>query len=156
VAAPETYSDVAMRRLDRQAALIDALDTKARATLGAASAVVPIFGALLAALVKDAPKASIVLYGLAFVCYLVMVGFVTKATRVSAWSLRPELATLTEYADTHDEASVKFWVASECAESFSTNAPGVQRKAAYVDRSIAALVIVTLLLSVAALVLLAT
>jgi hypothetical protein len=138
-----------MRRLDRQAALIDALDTKARATLGAASALVPIFGALLAAFGKDAPKASIVLYGLAFLCYLVMVGFVTMATRVSAWSVRPELATLTE------QASVKFWVASECAKSFETNEPGLRRKAVYVDRSVIALVIVTLLLSVAALVLLA-
>jgi hypothetical protein len=48
MSAPETYYDVAMQRLDRQAAPIDVLDAKARATLAAASALVPIFGALLA------------------------------------------------------------------------------------------------------------
>jgi hypothetical protein len=157
MSAPETYYDVAMRRLDRQAGLIDALDAKARAVLAAASALVPIFGAVFAAFGKThPPKASVVLYVIAFGFYLVMVFFVWRATRVSEWSIRPELATLADHAKKQDETTVKLWVASECAKAVFTNKPRLKRKADYVDLSVVWLVVVTVLLSVAALIPLTT
>jgi hypothetical protein len=45
-------------RLDEQFDRIGALDTKAASSLGAAAALLPIFGALFAAFNKNPPKAS--------------------------------------------------------------------------------------------------
>src|SRR5436309_1366816 len=98
MAAVETYYDVAMRRLDRQAGLIDALDSKARSALGAASTLIPIFGVVFAAFDRSPPMSSIALFGIAFGLYLAMVFFVARASGVSAWSIRPELATLADHA----------------------------------------------------------
>ena len=60
----ETYYDVAMRRLDEQIDSIGSLDTKAASVLGAATALLPIFGALVAAFNNNVGDASIALYGL--------------------------------------------------------------------------------------------
>jgi hypothetical protein len=142
MASPETYYDVAMRRLDRQAALIDSLDSKARAALGATSALVPIFGAVFVGFGKEPPIASVVLYGIAFGLYLLMLFFVAKASRVAEWSLRPHLETLAMHAQSQNEQTLKLWVANESATSVSTNAPRVEKKARYVDLAIITLVLV--------------
>jgi hypothetical protein len=139
-----------MRRLDRQAALIDSLDAKARAVLGATSALLPIFGAVFVGFTKEPPTASVVLYVIAFCLYLVMVFFVAKASRVAEWSVRPDLETLAMHARGHNEQTLKLWVANESATSVATNAPRVKEMARYVDFAIVTLVLVALLLSAAA------
>lgn len=141
--APETYYDVAMRRLDEQ---IDRIGS-----LGAATALVPIFGALIAAFNKDVRGASIALYGVAFVLYLAMIGTVVGATRIGEWSLRPDLETLHDYATGQDEQTVRNWVAEECRRSIVLNEPKLRQKALFVDVSLGALVLVAVTLSAAAL-----
>jgi hypothetical protein len=150
VTAGKIYYDAAMRRMDRQAGLVDSLDTKARSALGAASALIPIFGVVFAAFVQTT-QAAIVLYGIAFGLYLAMIFFVWQAIAVRGWSVRPDLPTLERYTREKNEATISFWVASECAKSVRENGPALRSKAFYVDLSILALALVTVLLSVAAL-----
>jgi hypothetical protein len=150
VAAPDTFYDVATRRLDEQIDRIGALDTKAATALSAAAALLPIFGALVAAFTTSVDSAAATLYGIGLVIYLGMIGSAVFASRVSKWDFRPDLDTLAGHAKTESEATVKNWVAQECVRSITSNAPKLTKKSLYVDLSLVGLVLVTLCLSAAA------
>lgn len=156
MAAPETFYDVAMRRLDDQISGIDALDGKAATVLGAAGTLLPIFGAVLAVLNKNPSVLATVLFGIAFAVYLVMVWQVFLGTRVGDWDLRPDLNVLKSHAAQYDEATVKTWVAQECLRAVATNAPKLEKKGESVGYALVGLVAVALLLAAAALVQLLT
>lgn len=149
--APETYYDVAMRQLEEQIDGRASLDTKAGTVLGAATALVPIFGALVAAFNRDISAVSIALYAVAFAIYLSMIFLIVRAARTRGWSLRPDLETLRSYAKEYDDRTVRMWIAEECRRSVETNEPILRRKALFVDLSLAALVLVAVALSAAAL-----
>lgn len=149
--AVNTYYDVAMRRFDEQIDRIGALDAKAATTLGAAAALLPIFGAVLAAFNTHPPRSAVVLYGIAFVIYIGMVCAAIRASRVARWDLRPDLSVLEGYARSKNDPTVKMWAANECKRAIETNGPGLHTKAVYTDLSLAALLTVALLLSAASL-----
>ena len=148
--APETFYDVATRRLDEQIDRIGALDTKAATTLSAAAALLPIFGALIAAFTQNVDALATTLYAAGFVIYLAMVACAVLASRVGTWDFRPDLDTLASHARDRNDATVKNWVAEECSRSVKANAPKLTRKSTYVDLSLVGLVLVTLCLSAAA------
>jgi hypothetical protein len=150
VAAPDTYYDVAMRRLDEQMSRIGDLDSKAATVLAAATALLPIFGALLAVFATDPSVGAIILFVIAFVIYLGMVWRIFLGTRVGDWDLRPNLSLLASYAAQYDERTVKKWVAKECARAIETNAPKLETKATNVGHALVGLVAVGVFLAAAA------
>jgi hypothetical protein len=149
--APETFYDVAMRRLDLQIQEIDALDAKGSTLTTAAGVLLPVFGALFAGFRSHPTLPAAIAYGLAFAVYLWMVFELVRGTRVKAWSTRPDLETLAKHAATHNESTVKNWVAREATASVSKNVPGVEGKAVAVGHASVGLVGVAVLLVVAAL-----
>jgi hydrogenase-4 membrane subunit HyfE len=147
MSAPETYYDVAMRRLDRQAELSNSVDSKAALILAAAGTLLPVFGVLVAVFDKDPSRWSIALYVLAFVLYLAMVSCVLVGLRIREWSIRPDLPTLAGYAREQNEASVRVWVADQCAKSIAANQQPLRRKAHYIDWAVILLTALVLTLS---------
>ena len=147
---PDTFYDVAMRRLDEQMSRISALDAKAATALGGAAALLPIFGALIAAFSKKTPPGAEILYIVGFVLYLLMVTAAVFASRVTDWDLRPDLDKLESYTRSQNEATVKMWAAQECVRAVSYNGPQLDRKAIFVDLALVGLVLVAVSLSGAA------
>lgn len=150
--ATETFYDVAMQRLNEQMDRVDKLDSKLAAIFSFSAAILPIFGALLALFGKGRPKASIGLYIVAFVFLLLFSAF---AYRAREWSLRPDPEVLQERSAIYDEAAVRFWVAAECVRSITENRSLLNRKANHVSVAIVLLALDAVLLSVAAVLLLA-
>ena len=151
MAAPETFYDVAMRRLDAQKAQIDALDAKGAALTTTAGLLLPIFGALLASFVRHMLMWAYVVFGIAFALYLAMVVIqLVLATRVKGWSNRPDLKTLEQHASRHNELTVKRWVAAEAAASVARNNGPLMAKGVAASRAFAGFIGVVALLVVSA------
>src|SRR5687768_1821802 len=138
-----------MRRLDQQNELIDALDKKAAAILGLASALVPVWGGLLAVARQDVPSVVIALYGLAFLAYAFLLYFGFEGLRIKVWSLRPDMEQLKTYGRTKSELSVSVWVADESVRSIVKNDVLLKQKARQVDLAFIALVGLAVFLIVA-------
>lgn len=151
MSSSQTFYDVAMNRLDEQSGNVDALDAKVATAFGFAAASLPLFGALLAIAQKDRPESAVVLYVVAIVVYVVMLGFLSAAYRVRDWSFRPDLPTLKAYAETLDEDALRGWVANECVLSIEANEPRLHQKAFRVKAALALVALEALVLTVAAL-----
>ena len=153
MAATAVYYEVATNRLDAQMQRIDQLDTKVATAYASASGILAVFAGLLslAGLPANSKVKAVVLVllGLAFVVYIVLVGFLFDAYRVSEWSLRPELETLQRDYETHDDEVMRQWIADECIRSILTNEPYVLRKARSLYRALIALAAEALLLACA-------
>ena len=152
--ATETFYGVALRRLSEQLDQVDKLDAKVAAIFSSSAAILPIFGALLALFGKNHPKAAVGLYIAALGVYVLLLAFAAFAYRVGGWSFRPDPETLWGVSAAYDEATVRFWVATECVGSMTENHPRLQRKANLVSVAIGLLALDAVLLSVAAAILL--
>ncbi len=150
--ADEVFFAVAMDRLAEQNRRADALNTKAISVSVAASSGLTVFGGLLALGDVDLSGATTLLVVAGFAVYLLLLYSAYVASRMDAWSLRPDLQTLQAYCETYGNAEMRIWVARECVVSIDTNEPRLHRKSIYLARSLAALAVEAGLLSAAAIV----
>lgn len=153
--ADQTYYDVATARLDEQIERANGLHAKLATAYGFSAAILPTFGALLALAKPDRPQAAVILYAVAMGIYIVMLGFAAAGYRVSRYSLRPDLETLKAHSDTHSDPTMRVWVANECLLSIETNEPKLHRKAVLTTWLLGLLALEAVLLTLAALLVLA-
>jgi hypothetical protein len=153
--APETFYDIATRRLDEQTDRANGLDTKLATAFGFSAAILPVFGALLAVAKNDRPKSALILYLAAMGVYLIMLFFAVRAYRVTKFSLRPDLDTLKANCEKYNDEAMRAWVANECILSIHTNEPRLHRKAVRVTWTLGLLAVDAVLLTVAAFLVLA-
>lgn len=150
--ADEVFFSVAMDRLAEQNRRADAMNTKAVTVAVAASSGLPVFGGLLTLGDPGLGAMTTLLIVSGFAAYLMLLHAAYVASKMDAWSLRPDLVTLQSYCETYGNAEMRIWVARECVMSIDSNEPGLQRKAIYLSRSLAALAVEAGLLSAAAIV----
>ncbi|MGZ4289602.1 MAG: hypothetical protein ACXVRK_06265 [Gaiellaceae bacterium] len=153
--APETYYDIATRRLDEQTERGNGLDTKLATAFGFSAAILPVFGALLAVAKNDRPEAALILYVVAMGVYVLMLFFAVRAYRVTKFSLRPDLETLKANCERYDDDAMRTWVANECVLSIDANEPRLHTKAVRVTWTLGLLALDALLLTAAAFLVLA-
>jgi hypothetical protein len=130
--APQVAYDVAMRRLDAQMQQIDAIDSKVRLVIGAASGVITLFAGFAAVTIKAEIQACVIV-GLVFM-FLVILGYIPAivlgvlAYRFREWERRPNWEALNQYIHEYSEDTMRIWVAEGCIESLKSNEPKIKHK----------------------------
>lgn len=149
-AAP-IFCEISLQRLTEQVERVDSLDAKAATVFAFSSAVLPVFGGLLAMSERALPWYSILLLILGLLAYAALLYFSYKAYQVnSSWSFRPDVPTLQTNCAQYGLRTMQWWVGTECLLSITHNEPIVQQKARDLFFAIALLPTEALLLAAAA------
>ena len=148
--APEVFYTVTGERLNEQFRTVEALDSKTATIFSFASAVLPVYGGLLAFSGRGLSALSWAFLIAGVVAYAVLLGVSYKAYQVGEWSVRPNVQDLRDNSTQYDEAPMKWWVAEERTRSVTENEGKLATKAHFVTASIVLLPVEAILLTLAA------
>lgn len=140
--------EVIEHRLSALWSAIDAVDAKTNITLGFASTIVVIIAGFYSLEVRAWPTASLVLFGLALVSYILLVIFSLLSYRIRGWSYRPDPSTLISHClnDRYSMVDIKHWVADECKVAIDTNSQMLNKKSSLTNWALVVFAIETILL----------
>ncbi len=148
--AEEVFLTAAGRFLEVQISTYHAFDNRSGATVAAGSIILPVTFGLVGLSTRDVPISSVVILGLALLCYAALLFCAYKASQIWAFDYRPKLRTLYRNSELVSGESLRRWVGVEYVESTEYNAPHLERKGLWVGRSIIALCAQGFLLALAA------
>ena len=141
----------AERFLDSQFTTNDTFDTKASASLGVGSTVLPLNFGLLAVADRTPPMATNWCLALAVFAYGALLVLVIRAVHIRGFEYRPTLQSLAESSQKYDAAVMRRWIADEYSTSAELNRPVLERKGRYVGWAYIALLVEGALISIGAL-----
>jgi hypothetical protein len=144
-----TACEVIENRLSTIWGAIDSVDNKINIALGFGSTILGLLAGFYALGNKEWTLASLILFSLALVAYIILASLSIYAYRVKAWSYRPDVDTLLKYCVDikYSAVNIKKWIAEECNISCYDNIGGLNKKATIANR-ILVVILETILLTV--------
>lgn len=131
----------AERFLDSQFTANETFDTKASASLGVGSTVLPLTFGLLAVSARTPPAVTTWCLAIAVLAYVILLAFVIRAVHIRGFEFRPTLQSMADSSQTYDAAVMRRWLADEYSVSATLNRPILERKARYVGWAYIALLV---------------
>ena len=120
--------ELARDRIGMQMNQVDALDTKLASFLGLGGALLGIGAAVLALREDTPPVATIVLFALASVLYVILAVICLRAYRIQDWNAGPKLEDAWANARRYAEQSLYWWAAEAYTKFYITNKVCLQPK----------------------------
>ncbi len=146
----EVFYDVAMRRLEEQLERRESYASRVAAALTVGATILPVTSGLLTLDGRHVPTCALIfLYG-SIVVFVTVVVFCLIVLLPGTLDFRPDMPTLVEHSRQQPTDAVRRWVANECVESIRRNDERLGRTVVYVSAALIALGIETVLLAVAA------
>jgi len=130
--------DLAVRRLEEQFRMIDALDLKTATIFTFSSVILPVAAAITVVDPKRINFVFIVAGGAAILVYGVLIFFLFRAYRIGTWDWRPNLSTLVQYVDDANvtRETLAEWIGTECQTSIAANFGRIKQKTEHFDMAI--------------------
>jgi hypothetical protein len=152
----DIFYDVAIRRLDEQIDRNDAYGSKVTAAISVGTTVLPITYGLtqLQGQWQPIEQPAPLLLLLAGAAYILLMCVSFAVLVPATLDYRPSLSQLDAHSKVSSETVTKRWVARECVKSIGDNERILGRKGTLVTAALVLLALETVLLSVAALVVL--
>ena len=127
---------------------IDAIDTKLNIALGFASTILVLLAGFYSLGPSEWPFTSLLLFGIAFVAYIILTILSILAYAARGWSYRPDPSTLMEHCKNKEYSidDIKQWIADECKLSCYSNAKKLNRKATLTNWVLGILALQTMLI----------
>ena len=111
---------------------IDSIDTKTNIILGFASVVLAFLAGFYSSGNREWPIASLILFILALIAYVIILVLSILSYRIKEWSYRPDPSTLIGYSQDGETSivDIKAWTTKECKLAIDTNLTNLRNKAA--------------------------
>ena len=151
--AEALFYDVAMMRLNRQAAEIASIDGKASTMFTIGSTILPITASLLSTDRDTFTDCRVAMYSLVVgsAFYVALAVLFVLAYRLAKWDYRPELEQWRDVTLGRQEEEIQRWLGNACVEAYRANVPQLETKARLVGFSLACLAFEAVFLTVAVL-----
>ena len=146
--SPRLALELAQDGIEKQLTFIDAIDSKLSTVIGFSTAIVTVFGGLLAVARRDVPQESVWLLVAAGVVYLALMAAALNALWPRDWLFTPPLHPTTALPKRTDEILEEdlAWAANEFDNMFYVNEPATECKANLLSAALALLALEAALL----------